>query len=93
MHAQPAAEHDFPRDVGRFRHLDHLAEHQLLYRLDRQFAARHQFAYHHPAQLHGWNAMKTCRLTQERRAKSVSNGDAIARTRQQRLRFAHLFHL
>ncbi len=37
--------------------------------------------------------MKTCRLTQERRAKSVGNGDAIARTRQQRLRFAHLFHL
>ncbi len=93
MHAQPATENNLPRDIGRFRHLDNLPEYHLFYYLDRQFAARHQFAYYHPAELHGGNAMKTCCLAQERRAKSMSDGDTIARTRQQRLRFAHLFHL
>ncbi len=77
MDAHAGAEHDFARDVGRFRHLHHLAENKLFNDFRRDFAAGQQFADHHFTEIDRRNAVVRRCLTGERRAQSTDNGNAI----------------
>ena len=47
VHAHSSAEHDFPGDIRRFRHLHHLAKNQLLNDVRGNVTPGEHFANHH----------------------------------------------
>lgn len=63
MHTHAGAEHDFTRDIRRFRHLHHLAEDQLFNHFGGNFVARQHLPHHHFAEIDRRHAVKGGRLT------------------------------
>ena len=77
MHAHARAENDFTRNVGRFRHLDDLAEHQLFDDTGGDFAARQHLPHHHLAKIDSRYTVKRGRLTRERRTQPADDRNAV----------------
>ena len=84
MNAHPGAEDNFSRNIGSFRHLNHLAENQLFNDLRRNFAASQHLPHHHFPQIDSRYAMKRRCLTRKRRTQTTDNGNAIALTGNKR---------
>ncbi|SAJ28026.1 Uncharacterised protein [Enterobacter cloacae] len=67
MNIHAGAQHDFTCDIGRFRHLHHLAENQLLNNLWRDLAASQHLPHHHFSQIDSRYTVKRGCLTRKRR--------------------------
>ena len=87
--AHASAKHDLPGDVWRFRHLHHLAEHQLVDELGVEIGAGEHLAHHQFAQIHRRHAVKSGGLLGKGGAQTRHDGYPFALASRQ---FQWLFH-
>ena len=87
--AHAGAEHDLAGDVGRFRHLDHLAEHQLVDELGIEIGAGEHLAHHQFAEIHRRHAVEGRGLLGKGGSQTRHDGNPFALASRQ---FQWLFH-
>ncbi len=88
-HAHAGTEHDLASDVGGFRHLHHLAEHQLIDKLGIEIGTGEHLADHQFAEIHRRHAVIGSRLLGKRGSQTRHDGNPFALASRQ---FQWLFH-
>ncbi|MNZ72687.1 hypothetical protein D3C78_910740 [compost metagenome] len=89
MHAHAGTEHDFTRNIRRFRHLHHLAEHQLLDQRRIDASAGQQFTHRRFTQIYRRNTVISGRLFGKGGAQSIYNRNTVTVTGHQRQCLTH----